>query len=125
MSMTFTLDEDQEAIRESAHEFARDVIRPVAPHHDTTGEYPWEVLTQAFDAGLMNLHIPEKYDGAGFSHLDSLLVAEEMAWGCSGIGTAMEANGLAQAPVLVSGDEALIKKYLVPMAEDLKEGRRR
>ena len=123
MSMTFTLDEDQEAIRESAHEFARDVIRPVAPHHDTTGEYPWEVLTQAFDAGLMNLHLPEKYDGAGFSHLDSLLVAEEMAWGCSGIGTAMEANGLAQAPVIVSGDEVLIKKYLAPMAEDLKDGR--
>lgn len=123
MSMTFTLDEDQEAIRESAHEFARDVIRPAAPHHDATGEYPWEVLTQAFDAGLMNLHIPEKYDGAGFSHLDSLLVAEEMAWGCSGIGTAMEANGLAQAPVLVSGDEALIKKYLAPMSEDLKDGR--
>ena len=123
MSMTFTLDEDQEGIRESAHEFARDVIRPAAPHHDATGEYPWEVLTQAFDAGLMNLHIPEKYDGGGFSHLDSLLVAEEMAWGCSGIGTAMEANGLAQAPVLVSGDEALIKKYLAPMAEDLKDGR--
>jgi len=123
MSMTFTLDEDQEAIRESAHEFARDVIRPVAPHHDTTGEYPWEVLTQAFDAGLMNLHLPEKYDGAGFSHLDSLLVAEEMAWGCSGIGTAMEANGLAQAPVIVSGDETLIKKYLAPMSEDLKNGR--
>ena len=80
MSMTFTLDEDQEGIRESAHEFARDVIRPAAPHHDATGEYPWEVLTQAFDAGLMNLHIPEKYDGGGFSHLDSLLVAEEMAW---------------------------------------------
>lgn len=123
MSMTFTLNEDQEAIRESAHEFARDVIRPVAPHHDATGEYPWSVLTEAFDAGLMNLHLPEKYDGAGFSHLDSLLVAEEMAWGCSGIGTAMEANGLAQAPILVSGDETLIKKYLAPMAEDLKDGR--
>ena len=55
--------------------------------------------------------------------LNAVLVAEEMAWGCSGIGTAMEANGLAQAPVLVSGDEALIKKYLAPMAEDLKDGR--
>jgi acyl-CoA dehydrogenase len=123
MSMSFTLSEDQEAIRESAHEFAKDVIRPAAPHHDQTGEYPWDVLTQAFEAGLMNLHVPEKYDGAGLSHLDSLLVAEELAWGCSGIGTAMEANGLAQAPILVSKDEGLIKKYLAPMAEDLKDGR--
>ena len=56
MSLTFTLDDDQQAIRESAHEFARDVIRPAAPHHDSTGTFPWEVLTQAFDAGLMNLH---------------------------------------------------------------------
>jgi acyl-CoA dehydrogenase len=123
MPMSFTLNEDQEAIRESAHEFAKDVIRPAAPHHDQTGEYPWEVLTQAFEAGLMNLHIPEKYDGSGFCHLDSLLVAEELAWGCSGIGTAMEANGLAQAPILVSKDENLIRKYLAPMAEDLKDGR--
>ena len=121
--MSFILSEDQLSIKESAHEFARDVIRPVAPHHDQTGEYPWGVLTQAFEAGLMNLHIPEKHNGPGFSHLDSLIVAEEMAWGCSGIGTALEANGLAQAPVLVSKDEALIKKYLAPMAEDLKDGR--
>ena len=123
MSLTFTLNEDQEAIRESAHEFAEQVVRPVAAHHDQTGEYPWAVLKEAWDAELMNLHIPERFEGPGFSHLEALLVAEEMAWGYSGIGTAMEANGLAQAPILVSGDDALISKYLTPMIHDLKDDR--
>ena len=40
MSINFTLSEEQEMIKESAHEFAMQVIRPAAVHHDQTGEYP-------------------------------------------------------------------------------------
>ena len=43
----------------------------------------------------MNLHIPEEYGGPGFGVLDCALVSEELAYGCSGIQTAAEANGLA------------------------------
>ena len=121
--ISLQLSYDQQALRETAQEFSRDVIRPSAAHHDQTGEYAWDVLTEAWEQGLMNLHIPEKYDGLGLGHLDGLLIAEELAWGCSGIGTAMEANGLAQAPVLVSGNEFLIEKYLAPQVAELKDGR--
>ena len=51
MSINFTLSEDQEMIKESANEFAMQVIRPAAVHHDQTGEYPWEVLTAAWENG--------------------------------------------------------------------------
>ena len=120
MSISFLLNEDQEMIREAAHEFARDVVRPAATHHDETGEYPWEVLSQAWEAGLMNTHVPEACGGAAMSQLDSLLIAEELAWGCSGIGTAMEANGLAQQPVIVGGSDFLHQKYLAPQVDSLK-----
>lgn len=30
----------------------------------------------------------------GLSNFDGCLIAEELAYGCSGIGTALEANGL-------------------------------
>ena len=118
-----TLSERQQDFKDMAHEFAREVIRPAAPHHDSTGEYAWDVLTEAWEAGLMNVHIPERFGGLGASHVEGVLIAEQLAWGCSGIGTAMEANGLAQAPVLVSGDEFLIGKYLAPQVESLKNGR--
>ena len=43
----------------------------------------------------MNCHIPEKYGGAGLGVLDCAVISEELAYGCTGIQTAAEANGLA------------------------------
>ena len=61
----------------------------------------------------MNTHAGE-HGGLELGNLDGLLIAEELAWGCSGIGTAIEANGLAQAPVILGATEELKKKYLDP-----------
>jgi len=119
MSVNFQLSEEQEALRALAHEFAEKEIRPVAAHHDETGEYPWTVLQKAFDTGLMNTHVPEDCGGLALGAMDGVLIAEELAWGCSGIGTAMEANGLAQQPVILGASHALKQKYLAPMTEHL------
>ena len=119
MSISFQLSDDQQALRDLAHQFAKDHIRPAAAHHDATGEFPWEVLRKAHEAGLLNTHIPEECGGANLSALDGILLAEEIAWGCTGIGTAMEANGLAQQPVIIGANDALKKKYLAPMTEQL------
>ena len=119
MSVNFQLSEEQEALRALAHEFAEKEIRPVAGHHDETGSYPWEVLEKAFQTGLMNTHIPEEFGGLALGAMDGLLIAEELAWGCSGIGTAIEANGLALQPVILGASDQLKKKYLEPMTEHL------
>jgi len=42
---------------------------------------------------------------------------EELAYGCTGIMTAMEANGLAEAPVIIAGTHEQKKKYLGRMTE--------
>ena len=115
--INFNLSEDQESLRSLAHEFARDVVRPAAKHHDETGVCPYEVLKQAHAQGLMNTHIASEDGGMGLGLVDGLLIAEEMAWGCTGIGTASEANGLAQQPVILGGSDALRKKYLSPMVD--------
>ena len=59
----------------------------------------------------MNVHVPEEFGGLGASHVEGILIAEELAWGCSGIGTAMEGT-VWHKPTLVSGDRFLIEKYL-------------
>lgn len=120
MSVSFDLDDEQLALRELAHDFAANEIRPVAAHHDETGEYAWDVLRKAHEVGLMNTHVPEEFGGLDLGNLDGLLIAEELAWGCTGIGTAIEANGLAQAPVILGASDALKKKYLEPMTEELQ-----
>ncbi len=117
MAIAFALTDEQEALRDLAHDFARTEMRPVSAHHDQTGEYPWEVLKKANEQGLMNTHIHEEDGGIGIGAVDGMLIAEELAWGCSGIGTAVEANGLAQQPVILGGSPSLRKKYLGMFAE--------
>ncbi len=116
--MNFGLTTEQEQLRQLARDFAKNEIRPVAAHHDETGEFPVEVLRKAWELGLMNTHIPEAYGGLGLGTFDGALIAEENAYGCSGIGTAIEANSLAEMPVIVAGSEEQKKKYLGRMSEE-------
>ncbi|MCG3172126.1 MAG: Acyl-CoA dehydrogenase [Myxococcota bacterium] len=115
----YSLSDEQQQLQQTARDFAKNVIRPVARHHDETGEYPWDVLKKAFDLGLMNTAIPESLGGVGLNVLDATLIGEQLAWGCSGIGTAIEANTLAVAPLLFGAQESILKKYIAPMTEQL------
>jgi acyl-CoA dehydrogenase len=108
----FELSKDQKALQELAREFAKNEIRPISAKHDHSGEYPVEVLKKAWDLGLINTHIPEEYGGLGLGVLDGAILAEENAWGCTGVSTAIEANTLAEAPVIVAGTHEQKKKYL-------------
>ncbi|XP_023015329.1 medium-chain acyl-CoA dehydrogenase [Leptinotarsa decemlineata] len=108
----FVLSETQKEMQELARKFTREEIIPVAAEHDRTGKYPWEILKKAHALGLMNGHVPEEYGGMGFGVFDGCLVAEEVAYGCTGIMTALEANGLGQTPVLLAGNHEQKKKYL-------------
>jgi len=116
----FRPSDDQEQFRALAREFARKEIAPRARHHDETGEYPMEICRKAWELGLMNTHIPAEYGGLGLGVLEGCLIAEEIAWGCTGIGTAMEANTLAQCPVIVAGREEQKRKWLSPLTEEFR-----
>ena len=116
----FTLTDEQKALREMAHDFAAKEIRSVAWEHDEHGSWPAEVIQKAWELGIMNNHIPEEYGGPGASYLEGCLIEEEIAWGCSGIGTSIGANGLAAAPLLVGGSEETKKKYLGMLTESMK-----
>jgi acyl-CoA dehydrogenase len=115
----FRLSEEQRQIQDLARNFSTREIAPKAAHHDATGEFPREICKKAWEQGLMNAHIPEQYGGAGLGVFEACLIAEEIATGCTGIGTAMEANNLAEAPLIVAGSDEQKKKFLTPMTEQL------
>lgn len=114
----FSLTVEQQEFQDLARKFTAEHIIPNAAHYDTTGEYPVPILKSAWEVGLMNLHIPQSYGGLGLGVLDCAVVSEELAYGCTGIQTAMEANGLAEAPVILAGNDAQKKKYLGRMTEE-------
>ena len=117
MPVSFDLSPEQKELQKLANDFARDVIRPAAGHHDETGEWPDAIMKKAWELGLMNAHIPESCGGMGLGTFDGCLIDEELGWGCTGIATAMTANTLAQVPVIVAGSEAQKKTWLSPFVE--------
>ncbi len=113
----FTLTDEQLAMRDMAHEFAEKEIRAVAWDYDRDATWPGDIIKKAWDLGLMNSHLPEEYGGPGIGWLDGVIMEEEIAWGCSGIGTSLSCNGLAIAPVALGASETLKKNYLGRLSE--------
>lgn len=116
--ISFELTDEQKDMRDLAREFAKNEIRPSAAQADQTATLPIEVLRAGWDTGLMNSHIPEQYGGPELSSFDACIIMEQLAWGCSGIATSMEANGLGAAPVTLAGNDAQKEKYLTMLTEN-------
>ncbi len=116
--VSFDLSSEQKQLKSLAHDFAVNEIRPIASHHDETGEWPDKILRKAFELGLINCHIPEQFGGQGLSTFDACLVEEELGYGCTGITTALTANSLAQVPVIIAGTDEQKREWLAPFEKE-------
>src|SRR4029077_14204395 len=116
-SVSFGLSDEQKELRALARDFAEREIRPIEAEHDADMRHPADLIVHAHEVGLMNLNVPEEYGGPGLSAFDSMLVGEELYWGCSGIGTSITANGLGAGPVIGFGSDEQKRKGLTPLLE--------
>ena len=110
--LDFSLSDEQKALVDTARRFARERIIPVAAECDREARFPRDVFEAAHAIGLVNMTVPTEYGGAGLGELDNAMVAEQLAYGCTGIQTSMLANTLALTPIILAGNEAQKKKYL-------------
>lgn len=117
LGLCFDMSDEQREIQAVSLKFAKEEIIPKAAHYDKTGEYPMDLIKKAWEIGLVNTEIPAKYGGAGLGMIECVLAGEALSYGCSGISTAILANGLAEAPVILAGNEEQKKKYLGRMTE--------
>jgi acyl-CoA dehydrogenase len=114
----FEPSEEQRALIDTARRFARERIIPVAAACDRESRFPKDVFDDAHAIGLVNATLPSEYGGAGLTDLDSVLITEELAYGCSGIQTSMTANTLGLTPIVLAGSEGQKKKYLGWLARE-------
>ncbi len=114
----FDLSPEQQSLIDLARDFGEKEMKPQVEHFDQTGEYPWPIIKKAHEIGLMNTHIAPEYGGLGLSVFEGCLIAEELSSYCSGMYTALEGNGLAQAPLIVAGNDAQKKEFLEPMTRE-------
>ncbi|WP_224364294.1 acyl-CoA dehydrogenase family protein [Hyalangium versicolor] len=118
--MDFQLTDSQRALQETARKFAREVIRPKAAHYDETAEFPRDLIASAHELGLMNLGASADHGGSGLSHLEQVIVCEELAWGCSGVATSLYVNDLANLPIVLAGTEEQKQRLLSHFSEKPK-----
>ncbi|WP_344022971.1 acyl-CoA dehydrogenase family protein, partial [Kribbella jejuensis] len=99
---SLALNEEQKEIRDWAHSFAADVIRPAAAEWDEREETPWPVIQEAAKIGLYGLdaNINLFVDPSG---LLMPLVHEELFWGDAGIGMSLKGTGLASSAIFSNG----------------------
>ena len=110
--VSFSLTEEQELLRKTARDFARNEIIPVAKDYDERHEFPWPVIRKAHELGYTTMTIPAEFGGSGLSLFEECLVTEELAYGCSGMCTSIGLNGLAALPLLLAANEDQKKNYL-------------
>ncbi len=81
--MDFELNEDQIAFADMARNFAQKEFEPNAAEWDEEQIFPLETLKKAGELGLCGLYAPEDVGGLGLSRLDSSIIFEELAMGCT------------------------------------------
>ena len=110
--LNFGLSEEQRALVDVAKRFTLERIIPVAAECDRESRFPKDVFVAAHELGLVNASVGQEYGGAGLGELENALIAEQLAYGCTGIQTSILANTLALTPIKLGGSEAQKKKYL-------------
>ena len=114
---SFDFTEEQRALVQTARDFTRKEIIPVAGELDETGTFPREICNKAWETGLMNCEVPEDVGGLGLTCLSHCLLMEELSYGCMGINTTIVGNMLGSMPIVLAGSAAQKKNYLGRLLE--------
>ncbi|MFF0268325.1 acyl-CoA dehydrogenase family protein [Kribbella sp. NPDC004536] len=101
-TFSLAINDDQREIRDWAHTFAADVIRPAAAEWDEREQTPWPIIQEAAKVGIygLDMNINLFVDPSG---LLMPLVHEELFWGDAGIAMSLKGTGLASSAIFSNG----------------------
>lgn len=114
--MTFDFTEEQVMIRDMVREFTKKEVEPRDKWMDENG-FDYELHKKLTQAGLMGIHLDEKYGGGGGDAVTSIIVIHELAKGSASVALFLDANWLACDLILYHGTEAQKDKYLPQAAQ--------
>lgn len=117
------------AVRDSTHQFAKEVIRPAARSLDrmtaeetvAPGSPLYDVLQKAYELGYHKAFFPESLGGPGFTPLQKAIFYEELSWGSAGLATTLGVAGLPFLMLASTGNRELINRFVLPFL-DCRDG---
>src|ERR1700738_2205892 len=99
------LNEEQQLIRQTVRELARDRIAPRARDIDATGEFPWDVVEMFRAQDLFALPFPSQYGGLSGSALTLNVAIEEVAKACATSALILAVQALGGYPIMLGGSD--------------------
>jgi short-chain 2-methylacyl-CoA dehydrogenase len=115
--MNFELSEEQELLRRTVRDFAVSRVAPLAEELDREARFPYELVSELAELGLMGIPIPEEYGGAGADTLSYALAIEELTRIDSSVAITVAAHtSLGTMPIYLFGTDAQKDEWLPPLA---------
>lgn len=118
--MDFQLTEDQLALQEAARSFAIGELAPNAAEWDETKHFPREVIAAAGELGFCGLYSPEEQGGLGLSRLDTTIILEELAAGCTSTAAFISIHNMATWMICTWGTDDVRNQW----CDDLISGQK-
>jgi short-chain 2-methylacyl-CoA dehydrogenase len=119
--LNFELSQEQELVRSTVEEFARERVAPVAEEIDREGRFPYDLVAELGELGLMGMTIPEEYGGAGADTVSYAIAVEELTRIDSSVAITMAAHhSLGTLPIYYFGTEEQKREWL----PDLTSGKK-
>lgn len=117
------LTEEQRLVRDTAREFAREVLAPEAGRNDAEARFPAEAIRRMGELGFMGMLVPEEHGGAAADNVAYALALEEIAAGDGAVSTIMSVhNSVGCMPILAFGSDAQRSTLLPAMASGERLG---
>ena len=112
-SMRFDLGEDVHALREMAHRWAQERVKPMAAAIDRDNVFPPELWPEMGELGLLGVTVEEEYGGAGMGYLAHTVVVEEIARASASVSLSYGAHAtLCVNQIRLNGSDEQKRKYL-------------
>jgi short/branched chain acyl-CoA dehydrogenase len=115
--VNYELTDEQELIRSTVREFAESRVAPVAEELDREARFPYELVAELAELGLMGLPVPEAYGGAGGDTVSYAIAIEELTRVDSSVAITVAAHtSLGTMPILLFGSEEQKQEWLPRLA---------
>ena len=119
--MDFDLSDEHDLLRKTVREFAEERIAPVAEELDREHRFPYEIVSELAELGLMGIPIPEEHGGAGGDTLSYAIAIEELTRVDSSVAITVAAHtSLGTMPILLFGTEEQKAEWLPDLASGRK-----
>ncbi|MGB8002911.1 MAG: acyl-CoA dehydrogenase family protein, partial [Gaiellaceae bacterium] len=119
--MNFDLDSEHELVRSTVRDFAQQHVAPVAEELDRESRFPYELVGELAELGLMGMTIPEEYGGAGTDTLSYAIAIEELTRVDSSVAITVAAHhSLGTLPIYYFGTDEQKREWLPDLASGKK-----